>query len=324
MIAIFKKNDLVNFVLLLPYAIVLRLNSLVHPVQYTVKAGDSFITTWLFESVFAAPILQAILGILLVYIHAVLINTMANAHRLHRIPSALSGMSYILLVSCIEELQVLSPALIGMTFVILATYSIFNTYKNSIANSAIFNAALSGALATLIYPPYLILVLAFMVGLGMMRSFNWKEKFQFIFGFSVVFWIVGSFLYSMDWLDWPFLDQVGISDSYRDLVAVKGGRLYILIGAIFLISVTLFNYYNYKKKKGIDIRKKIDYFYWLILSSFFVLFLFRNMELTYLIFLSLPLAIFIGMTWNNIKSSLISELIHVLILVGIFYNHFWI
>jgi len=323
-ITIFKKNDLLNVLLLLPYVIILRLYSLQHPQSYVVQESDSFLSNYIFSSLIPSPLTQAIIAIILVYLHAILINTIVNKHRIYQRPSSLAGMTYILLLGCLPEFQQLTPALIGMTFLILTVFSVFNTYKQANAVMAITNSALNAAIASLLYPPYSIIIIALVVGLGMLRSFGFKEKLQFLTSWLVVFWIFGSLLFFLGLLDWGFWNQIGLVGSMSELSSLDN-RSYFLLGGIgLLVFIVVSNYYNYRKKKEIEIRKKIDFFYWMLLMGFFSLLLFKNLTTQHLVFLCLPIAVFISMSWLILKQTAYAEILHFSLLGLIFYNLFYL
>lgn len=249
-----------------------------------------------------------------------MINQIVNKHRIYRRPSALAGMTYILIVSCFKEIQVLTPALIAMTFLILTTFSIFNTYKQANAVRSIANSAFNAALATVIYPPYSLMIIALMLGLGMLRSFDFREKLQFIISWLVGFWILGSFLFFFDLLDWSFWNHMGLIGSLTEIFH-NDLRTYISLGGIaLLLFIVLFNYYNYKKKKEIEIRKKIDFFYWMLLLGFVSLLLYKNLDTQHLIFISMPIAVFLSMSWMMIKQSIWAELIHLVCVGSLLYG----
>jgi len=315
-ITIFRKNDVLNFFLLLPYAVVLRLYSLWHPQPYTVLTEDTIVTQWLF-SLLESPLLQSIIAIILVFGQAILINVLANNHRLHRLPTALAGMIYILMVSCIKEFQVLTPALIGLTFILISIFNVFNTYKLANASASIFNATFSGAVATILYPPYAVILFALFVGFAMIRNFSAKERIQFLIGFGVLFWIVGAFLFFFNILDWGVFENITMPGALFDFWQIGGNNLWYSLGvAALLIFISLLNYYNYMKKKVIDIRKKIDFFYWLMLSSFLSLLFFKHLSFQHYLFPIVSLSIFLSMSVLLVRNKALVELLH-LVLVGI-------
>lgn len=307
--------------LLFPYTVLLRIHSIIRPEAYTLSDSDPMLTQWVFGLI-ESPLVQAIIGIILVYGQAVIINLLANNHRLHRTPTALAGMIYILMMSAIPSLQQLSPALIGASFILIGIYNIFKTYKLAAAAPNIFNAALAAGMATIIYPPYVLSILALFIGLAMMRNFKIVERFQFIIGFLTLLWIMGAFLFFLDLLDWSFFSVVNVPGSLHTLSFTDPNTLWNLGIAVILVLVSLLNYYNYMKKKGIDIRKKIDFFYWLMLCSLLALFLFRNLDYQLYFFVAISLSLFVSMAVLMVKNKALAELIHLCSLVGLFYYQF--
>lgn len=322
MITIFKKNDLTNVLLLLPYCIVIRIYSFLHPHSYEVVESDSYISSVLFNSIIPNPYVQAVLAVLLIYMQALLINLLVNRHRIYQRPSSLAGMSYILLVSCFKELQVLTPALVGMSFIILAAFSVFNTYKQSKAVMGISNSAIAASIGTLIYPPFATVIVVLLVGLGMLRSFRNKERLQFLLSWLVGFWIIGSLLFVLDVLQWDFWNEWGLFQSLREINFSTNLSTIILGMVVSLLVISFVNYYNYKKKKGIEIRKKIDFFYWMTLICFISFLFYQNIGIQHLIFFCLPISVFLSLSWASFKHSSWAELTHFIIVGLVFYNLF--
>lgn len=321
MVGIFRKNDVINFFLLLPYTILLRLHSLLYPESYQILEQDTAITKWFFGLI-EFPLLQSILGIILVFVQALVINVLANRYRIHRHPTALAGMVYIILVSCLPSFQILTPSLIGSTFILIATFNIFSTYKLSDAAKKITNAAICGAAATLIYSPFAFTVFPLFLGLSMLRNFKMRERFQFLVGLIAVFWIIGSLLFFLDVLSWEFLKTIQFPGALASILAFNIEALWSLGIFTLLIMLSLVNYYNYKKKKVIEIRKKIDFFYWLLLVAAIPLVLFSDLTTQHYLFTALSLSIFLSMTILLMKNRTMAELIHLITLSLIFYFHF--
>lgn len=321
MISVFRKNDVANIFLLLPYTILLRLYSLLHPTTYQLNAIDS---VWIgsFYQLVDAPMVQSIIAIVLVFSHAVIINLLGNRHHIFRTPSALGGMLYVLLASAIPELQVLSPALIGVTFLLAAIYNVFKTYKQTMAASSIFNAAIFCTIAAIIYPPYFIAMITMFIGLTMMRNFKMVERFQLVVGYGVSLWIVCVLFFYMDLLNVSMFNKVMPLSVLSEMNFTDTKTLCILGLTTFLVLLSLGNYYSYVKKKGIDVRKKIGFFYWLLASSLLALLVFRFIDYQHFYFLALSLALFVSMSILLIKNIALAELLHLVLLGGIFYYQF--
>ncbi len=322
MINIFKKNDVVNIFLLLPYTIILRLYSLIHPTAYQVTELDPIWLGWFFDLV-NSPIIQSVIAILLIFAQAVVINLLGNRHHIFRMPSALGGMFYIIMISAIPELQVLSPALIGVSFLLASIYNVFNTYKQTIAASSIFNAALFSAIAAIIYPPFVIAMISIFIGLSMMRNFKAVERIQFVIGFGVMIWIVGVLFFYYDLFDSStFFDNIVPLGLISEIDFKDSKTLWVAGVSSFLILLSFGNYYSYVKKKGIDVRKKIGFFYWLLVSALLALLIFKFIDYQHFYYLALSLALFVSMAVLLIKNTALSELIHLFLLGGIYYYQF--
>lgn len=321
MISVFRKNDVANIFLLLPYTILLRLYSLIHPTAYQFSELDPIWLEDIYEVV-SSPLAQSVIAILLIFAQAVVINLLGNRHHIFRTPSALGGMLYVLLVSAIPELQVLSPALIGVTFLLIAIYNVFTTYKQTVAASSIFNAALSSAIAAIIYPPYFIAMITIFIGLSMMRNFKMVERFQFVIGYGVMLWIVGVLLFYFDLLDTSMFNKVMPPGALLEMNFTDTKTIWVLGVTLFLILLSLGNYYSYVKKKGIDVRKKISFFYWLLASSLLALLVFRFIDYQHFYFLALSLALFVSMAFLLIRNLALAELLHLVLLGCVFYHQF--
>lgn len=322
MIQWFKRNDLYSLVALFPYTVILRLAGLIAPESYATGQFESFINVLIFNHWIPGAIIQTIVAILLVYAQAVLINFLANQHRMLFLPGSAPGFMYVLLASLLPAFQGLSPALIGMTFVILAAANLFNVYKNISPAAEIFNAAFFISIAALFYLPYAIAVIPLLIELSILRGVGLKERLQFLLGFVALFWIAGSVLYYLERIDLLPFDTLSLPGSISELMSTGWEGLKLLLPVIILVGLSLFNYYNYMKKKGIEARKKIDFFYWLMLSVLISMFFFTGLNVHHLLFLAFPLALFLGMSLVRMHNVVLAELIHIGMVAVLFYLHF--
>ncbi len=322
MIQIFKKNDIVNIIALLPYVIIVRLYSLIHPNSYVPTESDTQITQWIFSEGGLGMLSQSIIAIILVYFQAILINMLANNNRIYHVQCGYASMFYVLFTSFAPGLQVLSPILIGAFFIILATFNVFQVYKMANATTNIFNAALLSAIATLIYSPFFFVAIAFFIQIGILRSFSIRERLQYLTGYGVIFWIVGSFCYYLGWLEWPLLVGVDPLDSVLKLWSSPiESWVYVLV-SLLLVIIALMGYYNNMKKKGIEVRKKIDFFYWFLLAALVSFLFMRDLSFTHLHYLAFPMSIFFAMSFSQVKNTYRLELMHFVIILAVFLSLF--
>ena len=156
----------------------------------------------------------------------------------------------------------------------------------------------------------------------MMRNFKMVERFQLVVGYGVSLWIVCVLFFYMDLLNVSMFNKVMPLSVLSEMNFTDTKTLCILGLTTFLVLLSLGNYYSYVKKKGIDVRKKIGFFYWLLASSLLALLVFRFIDYQHFYFLALSLALFVSMSILLIKNIALAELLHLVLLGGIFYYQF--
>lgn len=318
MIQFFRKNDLSNFIFLLPYIGLLRFYSLKYPIAYQPDEHSGLISEWIFTYLASFPLTQSILAIILIYVQAILINIETNNNRLFLMQNGIPGMLYAFFSSFFIAQQGLSPALISMTFVLLASFDAFRVYKKNTATTNIFNTGLLLGIATLIYPPCILLIIALFIEIGVLRSFSIKERLQYLSGLIAVYWIIGAICYFFRADIFHNFSAFTIFGSVNILVPKGLKESWPLIAIYLTLMIVLASHYNFMKKKGIESRKKIDYFFWFLLFSLLPIFLFEDIDESHVFYLAVPFAVLFSMSLANQKNNARSELIHVIMLLAIF------
>jgi len=98
-VSIFKKNLFFNSLMLLPFAIILRLYSLVFASSIKSAEEGGILYTSFMHLLPDNPIIKSAISIVLVFIEAVLINRLVIKNRFSRDITLLPGMFFIILVS---------------------------------------------------------------------------------------------------------------------------------------------------------------------------------------------------------------------------------
>lgn len=308
--------------LLLPYIILVRLATFIFPQAYRTQEGANEIVTAIF-SIIDHPLLQSIVAVLVIFIQAILINHLFIKHRLSREITLLPGLIYVVFVTIVMDFTVLSPILIANTFIILALLNLLKTYKLPNASAFIFNSGFYIGVATLLYTPYIFMVLFGVIILLILRSFKLFEKLQYFIGFFIPYLFLLTYRYLIDAKleDISILQKVFFRLPYFESTFLIVN--YISIGFVLLcVLICLFNYGNLTGKKIIQIQKKVDIFYWVLLYSLVSFLIFSTDGSFHLLTLSIPLAILCGILVSDSKSRITHELLHFLLLGLIFLTQF--
>ena len=322
MIQLFKKNDFSHIVILLPYTVLLRLHSLLYPQSFTADTQDGILNTWIFNDLLDIPLAQSAVGIVLVYVQALMINVVVNQNRILRTPSALPGLVYVLLMSAVTDFQGLNPLILAVTFVLMASFSALSVYKKTNVPGKIFNSSFLIGFASVIYMPFLVLFIANFIGILSLRNFSLRERLQYLVGLVVVYWIMGSFLYYFDQYGYLTFDTFGWLGSIHLFQTSTVTELIFLIVLGLLVVVSVVNYYNFLKKKGIDVRKKVVYFYWFGFCLILTFLIFQGLDRFHFAIFCVPISAFFGMLLLDMKNASLAELLHLLLVIGILYGQF--
>ena len=322
LLEIFRKNLFINSVLLLPYIFLVRLPSIVYPAAYPLTETTNTLQGLVYV-LFPDALLQNIIANILIFIHALLINHIFIKHRLSREITLLPGLIYVVLVSVVADGVLLSPVLMSTTFILLAVINLLRTYKLPNPSAYIFNSGFYLSIASLFYTPYIFMVLFGVIILLILRSFKLLEKLQYFTGFILPYFFLFTYKY---WADIKFVELSFIQDIFFRWPQIRQDSLivfFITVGIICLaIILAIINYGNLTGKKSIQIQKKVDIFYWILLYSLVSFLIFSTNGVLHLLTLAFPLAILTGILISDSKARIAQELFHFLILTLIFLTQF--
>lgn len=322
MIEIFRKNLFLNSLLLLPYTALIRISSIIEPQAYVYKEYDSSLSLLFYQIFENKPLLQSIFAILLIFFQAVLINRLVIKSRITRELTLFPGLFYIISCSIFPDFLVLSPVLIANTFLIFGIQNIFAVYKKPRASTYLFSAGFWFSLASLFYFPFAAFIIVGYIGIFILRSFKIKERFQYLISLFVpFFWFLTYHL--LKGTISSFWDELG-NNFHLNNIFSNLNTASIVIYSFLALSLLIFvlSYNQFTIKKSIQVQKKIDILYWILLASIPGLFLFQGVELDHLIIFGIPFSITVGMLFLRLKNALYGELIHLLLLIFIFAMHF--
>lgn len=321
MLELFRRNIFFNSLMLLPYALLVRVHSLWEPQRPDYADVLSPISTWINEMI-PSLLVQNILACILVFLHAVYINRIAVKHRLTGEMTLFSGLIYIVLCSLIPAYTYLSPVLIANTFVIIAISAVFKIYKKPEAVTPVFNSGFFIGLAAMIYLPSIWIAVAAFVGLIVMRSFKVRELIQFLIGLFSSWYIMFSWWYHKGIFAQQFNSLV--TDRWGWPEFLHGNQLQWILAAVIGLHLVMivFSYNSYGSKKSIQVHKKIDILYWCMLFAGAGMVSAQLLSIDHMLLLAFPMSICLCMNLLKIKNPVVAELGHLAILVLIGLVHF--
>lgn len=186
-------------------------------------------------------LISAILGPLLVFVNAVLLNAIFNRNGFQEKNTYLPALLYVVFLSFFHSFYFLTGFGVATTILILAFWQLLKLDQNSDGRKAVFNASLLLGLAATFYP-LLLISIPFLFGMiWILRPFVFRESALAIIGFVIPLVYVGIYRWAME-------IELNNSELSSDSFEWKALDMYVVAGGMLLIAFAglraLFNKIN--------------------------------------------------------------------------------
>jgi len=316
-LSFFRTNQLAAGALLIFYAAILHLSSLLSPEESAMPVSDhaGIFGYWLYSLTGTHGWLPSLLTLGLLSFQALLINVFISNHRLASEISLFPGLFYILIASSLPAFLCLSPVHLANTFLILALIALMDTYKQSSCAALIFNTGMWVGIASLFYPPFLLFFFAGVAGLNVLRAYKIQERLMLLAGLATPFWLAALYCFWNDELS-LFLD-LQLYKPFELWSFAKTEPWVLIVELIFwlvLILTALGSFGAYNFKMQLQVQKKISILYWVLLFAGLSTCIQKEAPVEHLLVTAVPLGIMISFNFILVSKRW-SEMLHLLLLV---------
>jgi hypothetical protein len=313
MLTLFRTNQPLANILLLFYLGILRASSFIHPATVA-PPPQGILTAWMYAELPPLSMAANIAAFLLVFFQATALNITIARYRVASEVSLLPGVFYCLFCSLMPDFLVLSSVLLANTFVILALFYLFDTYKNSYVAGRIFDAGLWLGVASLFHFSYILFIIWGIIGLGILRGLRGKEFLMFIIGYSVPFFLLSAFCF------WHgILPQIGNHFLYNahffNFISYDSQTLYVKIGVLALVLLLVLGASTqFFSRRNMTVQKYLSILYWLILFGGLTITFQSGVSLVHFLVVSVPVGVLMSMVFQRINTAT-AEALHMLFLM---------
>ncbi len=318
MLELFRNNNFIFTLLLIPYAIFLRFLPIYFRTNESFEAEGLWLH-WMFGEEIRQSIWIQIIALLLIFFQAAMVNRIVIKNRMTNELTLFPGVFYILLVSFFPGYVGLSPILVANTFILIALEQMFVSHKKFRTAEHLFSVGFWFSIAAITYYGYFLFMLFPLIGLSMLRTVKWMNWLQFLIGLvtPILIFVMLSILRDnppmIIFSEW--WEKSGSFDFYFS----KDWLSFLQLGFFGMWILASFLQYNaYTVKKNIHAQKKIDLCFWLMTFALIAVSFMSDIRSTDLVFLSIPLSITIAMSFLRFKSKVSSEMIHFLMIISLF------
>jgi hypothetical protein len=245
-----------------------------------------------------------------------LVNLLSINYRLSNEINLFPGLFYVWCCCAIPDFLYLSPVLIGNTFFLIALYQIFDTYKNPACADRIFNTGLWLGIASLFYFPFVFFLIVLLAALSILRAFNLQELMMILVGMFLPYFFVGLYFFWFNKFDFFYENQIARNFDFFNFNQIPFTWDTWVKLAIFFIALILVVANNglYLAKKNIQVQKKINILYWVLIAAAVAVPFQANITFEHFLLIAPTLGIFLGLSFTAMKSQW-AEAIHFLMVV---------
>lgn len=293
LVNIFKKNYLVQLLLLVVVPLAMWMPAFVNPPEIFRSSYDMVLYKQLCEWTGTWQRSAVVVSFLIIYLQALLLNYLFTQNHLCQKATFLPALLYLMLMSCDVKTMTFSALLFSNFCVIIALHFFFKCYSKKEGLDEIFQASFFLAIASLFYAPSVLFILWIWCGLVVYKLYKWRSWGMSILGLATPYLLLCVFYYLSDisieaalladvekWLkiDTNFLN-VPVQVVYMALLAV-----YLVPSLVMTLTSRTNRIIEYRKKSGVMVS--------MFVISLFVFFLSKTSENMSFVF-AIPFAFFL-------------------------------
>ncbi|MGB3468910.1 MAG: hypothetical protein WBA74_26735 [Cyclobacteriaceae bacterium] len=344
MIALFRINDPYRLVLVLLILVGLRMPFLLEDILPTIPqfrwmligerlAEGSFLyrDIYDFTAPFAAFVFQmmhhlfgrslmasAIMAIVLVLIQSVIFNNLLLSSKTYNEGTYLPAYCYAVFMSVHYDFLVLSPALLSLTFVLLALSNIFKRIDNQTKDELFLNTGIYLGIAAMFYLPSAILFLTFLIILIIYSNSLVRRLLMMTIGFVMIILIVTLYYFRMDAVSEFYNFFLNSLWTYKRLSYYSGWMSLVFLAFPLMILVIAVFYLQVKGKFANYQIKFQQAMLFLLAGSMLMLAFVKELAYFNWVFMIPAVAFFTVHLLLTIRVRIAAEFLNIIILIAVF------
>lgn len=310
-----------HVIILLVYAICIKYFYLVHPLPVVAHPESEgglyrYILHYL-QGLSFGPVSFALLAFILLFIEAILLNTVVNRFKLLPANSYFPAFCYLLFTSFFPEWNVFSAPLLANLLLVVILPQLLNLYSAQQPRSSAFSLGFFMGIGGLIYAPVLAMLALIWIALLVSRPFRLAEWVVAVVGVLCPYYFLCTILFLLDKLSVIPTLVPAPALSYPDLLPYP----WVLGGAVFLLIWFLYGNIRMQQdhmKMMIHARKCWQILLAFVTTGFILAFLPDRFSFSGWLVAFLPMAVFIAMAFWHIQKGWLAMAVHLCALAYVF------
>ncbi|WP_025142181.1 DUF6427 family protein [Pedobacter jeongneungensis] len=266
-----------------------------------------------------APSTNIFIAGILVYIQALIFNRIVNNHNLLGKPSFLQGLMFITGTSLFMPFMILSPALICNFLLIWIIDKFLKLGKSANSINTVFDIGMIIAIGTLVYFPFMVMLLMIFLALLLFRSFNWREWVAGLIGFITVFFFLAVFYYWNDNLSSFYQIWEPLGNKFPSVFKINYNDYLVLIPVAVIIILASLQLRENFFRSFISTRKSFQLLFFMFIVSAASFYLKPDFRTWHFLLCVPPGAVLLAYYFSNAKKRWFYETLFLLFVLSIQY-----
>ena len=321
MINQFRNLNPINILLLAIYTLLMRL-----AIFYQIPPELSFEFLEPYAKLFIqipvspfSPLSNILFAALIVFGQALHFNRIINNHALLAKPTYLPALLYITGSSLFLQFLILSPPLICNFLLIWIMDKFLKIGKNQNAMMTMFDIGMIIAIGTLIYFPFIVLLIMLWLALLLYRSFNWREWVSGIIGFLTIFFFIAVFYYWNDNLAQFYKIWRPLANKFPSVLKINLNDYLVLIPVTLIIILASLQLRENFFRSFISTRKAFQMLFFMFVVSIISFYTKPDFRVYHFLLSVPPGAVLLAYYFSNAKKRWFYESLFALLVLSIQY-----
>ncbi|WP_316796844.1 DUF6427 family protein [Pedobacter agri] len=255
----------------------------------------------------------------IIFVQALIFNSIINNHNLLAKPSFLPALMYITGMSLFMPFMILSPALISNFFLIWVIDKFLKLGKSANSITTVFDIGMIIGIGTLIYFPFMAMLLMIFLALLLFRSFDWREWIAGLVGFITVFFFLAVFYYWRDNLSSFYQIWKPLGNKFPSVFTVNYNDYLVLIPVAIIIVLASLQLRENFFRSFISTRKGFQLLFFMFIVAGASFYLKPNFRTWHFLLCVPPGSVLLAYYFSNAKKRWFYETLFVLFVLSIQY-----
>jgi hypothetical protein len=210
-----------------------------------------------------------IIALVIILIQAVLFNLVVNNYNLLGKSCYLPALMYVTTSSLLVPFMVLTPALLCNFLLIWMLDKFLSISRQESAQANMYDLGLMIAIGTLIYFPFIVMLILLWISLLIFRPFNWREWIAGLIGFATIYFFIGVAYYWTGSLSDLQNFKVPLATDFPRLFDIKMYDYLVIVPVLVILLLAVFALQQKLYRSYIHIRKSYLLLFFVLLLSLF-------------------------------------------------------